>query len=138
MSRKVGRSPNTSVQISTPGCLPVVGRVKTASQGPSAVLIVTSLSVTASAAAGVAPAVTVRPAATDKAVKSRRDTFSKSLSMPFPPQKDGKSLTHQAGAIQIGEGIHGKVLWSRQCSGHRILSMNRAWRGVRKGLGFLA
>jgi hypothetical protein len=57
--------------------------------------------------------------------------------MPFPPQKDGKTLTHQATPIQIADGIHGKAPWSGPRSEHRIFSMDRALRGMRTGLVFL-
>src|SRR5690242_15759532 len=73
MSRIAGRRPNASGQISTAGCAPVAGWMKAASQVPSAVLIVTSSVTTARPAADAVAAELPRPAATDKATKSRRE-----------------------------------------------------------------
>jgi hypothetical protein len=49
MSRNAGRSPKMSGHTSTPGAVPLDGCTKYASQLPSGVLIVTSMSVTATA-----------------------------------------------------------------------------------------
>src|SRR5215472_14831155 len=72
MSRIEGLRPAASGQTTTPGCVPVAGAKNAASQMPSAVLISTSRSLTASAATtGCAAA--PRPVATESATKSRRE-----------------------------------------------------------------
>src|SRR6185295_16844571 len=72
MSRIAGRRPAASGQTTTAGCFPVAGWKNAASQLPSAVLISTSRSLTATAAtAGWAAA--PRPVATESATKSRRE-----------------------------------------------------------------
>src|SRR5205809_621135 len=78
MSRIDGRNPNASAQIRTPGCLPVVGRMKDASHVPSGVLIVTLFSATGMFAARAerVAAVAATPAAIDSATKSRREKSS--------------------------------------------------------------
>src|ERR1700730_1308463 len=82
MSRITGRSPNASAQISTPGCDPSVGWMKAASQVPSGVLIMTSVSTTGNAAADAELVAAIRPAATDTTMKSRRE-ISVSTSFDF-------------------------------------------------------
>src|SRR6202163_79988 len=78
MSRIAGRKPNASVQISTPGCEPGGGWMNAASHVPSGVLIVTSVSTTG-CAGNAEPAAAARPAATDNAMKSRREGSATAL-----------------------------------------------------------
>src|SRR5580700_6482009 len=73
MSRIDGRKPNASVQIKTPGYAPVFGWMKAASHVPSGVFTETLDSTTGSPAADADPTAATRPAATDMAMKSRRE-----------------------------------------------------------------
>src|SRR5215469_183477 len=78
ISRIDGRSPKASVQIIKPGCDPLAGWMKAASQGPSGVLISTFASTTGIPAPDDTEAA-ANPAATD-ATKSRRCGFRLDLS----------------------------------------------------------
>src|ERR1700683_126499 len=73
MSRIGGRRPKASVPITTPGWDPPVGWMNAASHTPSGVLISTSVSVTVMAADAELAVEAARPAATDMAMKSRRE-----------------------------------------------------------------
>src|SRR3984893_6652537 len=73
ISRIDGRKPNASVQIKTPGYAPVFGWMKAASHVPSWVFTETLDSTTGSPAADAEPTAATRPAATDMAMKSRRE-----------------------------------------------------------------
>src|SRR6476661_482244 len=76
-----------------------------ASQVPSGVFTVTSVSTTASAAAKDWPVAATSPAATERAMKSRRETFSVcafsgsclSIVISWPPATDGNYVAFASG-----------------------------------------
>src|SRR5512139_3410324 len=85
MSRIVGRNPAASGQTITLGYAPDAGWMNAASQVPSGVFTLTSASTTASVAASDGPVAATSPAATERAMNSRRDTSCLSVAIVLPP-----------------------------------------------------
>src|SRR5687767_12045953 len=83
MARIEARRPNASGQMMTAGCAPLVGCTNAASQVPSGVLMLTVVSVTATAAAAPEPAARTTPVTMDLATKSRRERSSELFSDEF-------------------------------------------------------